>query len=142
MDLTALIEFTAPGAITRVERSADGTELDPWPGIDGWTAADYQDVLDSLVTWAGAPVAGADVHGNIAAYLASIPAPAELAALRREEEANTLLGRAVDETFLDGFWLLFKKASPVGNAAIDDAIAADDRAAFNQFFKDQVKARL
>lgn len=57
-------------------------------------------------------------------------------------EASRLIARAVDTTFLDGFWLLFKVSPPVGVAAIDDAVAADDKPAFVQFFKDQVKLRL
>ena len=49
-------------------------------------------------------------------------------------DAALRLARDIDETFLDGFWLVFKKIAPVGVAVIDDAVVADDRAAFNQFF--------
>lgn len=55
--------------------------------------------------------------------------------------ADNLLEKAVAMTFLDSFWLVFKKIAPVGIVAIDNAVAADDRAAFNQFFKDQVKTK-
>ncbi len=74
MDLTALIEFIAPGSILRVSRAPGGVEGDPWPGIDTWSAGDYQTALDSLVEWIGAPLTGAEVHANIAAFNAR-PAP-------------------------------------------------------------------
>jgi hypothetical protein len=61
-------------------------------------------------------------------------------------EAGQLLDRAADATFLEGHWITLKAlagASIVtGVAAIDTAVAADDKATFVQFFKDQVKARL
>jgi hypothetical protein len=57
-------------------------------------------------------------------------------------EAEMLLGRAIDLTFLDGFWLVFKAIAPVGNASIDNAVAANDRAAFDIFFRDIVKGRI
>lgn len=73
------------------------------------------------------------------------PPPVDWDAIRALEAA-TLLARAVDTTFLDGHWITMKAMAgagiTTGVAAIDDAIVADDRAAFNQFFKDQVKSRL
>lgn len=73
------------------------------------------------------------------------PDPAVIDAIKALE-AGQLLDRAVDAIFLNGHWITMKAMAGAeivtGVAAIDAAIAADDRAAFNQFFKDQVKARL
>lgn len=73
------------------------------------------------------------------------PDPAVIDAIKTLE-AGQLLDRAVDATFLDGHWITMKAMAGAGIitgiATIDDAIAADDRAAFVQFFKDQVKSRL
>ena len=61
-------------------------------------------------------------------------------------EAALLLNRAIDLTFLDGHWITMRalaaNAIVTGVAAVDAAVAASDRAAFDQFFADQVKARL
>ena len=75
IDLTNLIEFTAPGSIVSVARAPGGGPADPWPDIATWTDADYQAALDTLVTWAdGATIPpGAAVRANVAAWQASIP---------------------------------------------------------------------
>ena len=148
MDLTALIEFTLPGSVARVTRSPEGIEADPWPDIGTWSNADYQNALDTLVTWADGvtPPAGAAVRANIAAWQASIPTQAELDELRREAEADRLLSRAADETFLDGHWITLRAMAAGGITvsvpAIADAVASNDRTAFNKFFHDQIKSRL
>ena len=88
MDLTALIEFTAPGSVKNVQRSLDGTEGDPWPGIDVWGPAEYQVAMDMLVVWSGIPVSGADAHSNIAAFNQARAAANQDTAERRALEAR------------------------------------------------------
>lgn len=77
-----------------------------------------------------------------AQFLAKPPRDPVEVELEQELEAARLLGRAIDETFLDGFWLVFRAIPAVGVSGIDDAVAADDRAAFDLFFRDQVKAKM
>lgn len=67
--------------------------------------------------------------------------PAIVDALKNTKTA-VLLGRAVDKTFLNGFWLVFKAIAPIGVPAIDDAVSANDRVAFDAFFFEQVKSNL
>ncbi len=123
MDLTALIEFTAAGSVKRVRRALDGIEGDPWPGIDAWDASAYQDALDTLVDWDGPPPTGAAVHGNIAAYLASIPTQAERAAAKKTLAANDAFDLADMKTTVDGLWILISAMKtagiPLGVAALD-----------------------
>lgn len=73
------------------------------------------------------------------------PDPAAVDAIKALE-AGRLLDRAADATFLDGHWITLTALAGAGTvtgvAAIDDAVAAGDKAAFARFFKDQVKARL
>ena len=70
----------------------------------------------------------------------------EYTAARKEIEAALLLGRAIDATFLDGHWITLRALDgtgiTTGVGALDTAVAANDRAAFDIFFRDQVKARL
>ena len=61
-------------------------------------------------------------------------------------KAALLLERAIDATFLDGHWItlraMFGAGTVTGVTILDTAIAANDRAAFDIFFRDKVKARL
>ncbi len=65
---------------------------------------------------------------------------------QKELEAAALLARAIDLTFLDGHWITFRAMFGAGIVTgvptLDTAVAADDRAAFDIFFRDKVKARL
>ena len=76
----------------------------------------------------------------------SVSKTPESIAATKEIEAVFLLNRAVDLTFLDGHWITLRAVAGAGTvtgiSAIDTAVAANDRAAFDIFFRDQVKARL
>lgn len=66
--------------------------------------------------------------------------------LQKELEAARLLSRAADKTFLDGHWITLRAMSAAGITvsvtALADAVATNDRPAFDRFFRNQVKARL
>ncbi len=147
MDLTALIEFTAPGSIKSVGRALDGVEGDPWPGIDTWDADTYQDALDTLVVWAGPPPTGAAVHGNIAAYLASIPTPAERAAAKKALAVNDAFDLADMKTTVDGLWILISAMKtngiPLGVSSLD-ALTNDaaGKAGFTDLWKQRFESHL
>jgi hypothetical protein len=65
--------------------------------------------------------------------------------VQKEAEAALLLGRAVAATLLDGHWITLRALNDAsiatGIPTLDSAVSADDRPAFDQFFRDQVKAR-
>lgn len=75
-----------------------------------------------------------------------LPVDSNILELEKELESTQLLNRAVDLTFLDGHWItlraLFGAGTVTGVPTLDSAIAADDRTAFDIFFRDKVKARL
>lgn len=145
IDLKALIDFTAPGSNVKVSRSPDGVEGDPWPGIDGWADADYQNALDTLVTWTDGvtPPTGAAVRADIAAWLASLPTQAELDEVARDLEANSQLDRAADKTIRDALWDMELRLRALGSASASPDIAdAMTKADYTVVLKDAVKGYL
>ena len=124
----------ATGAVENIITLPDAPDDPPYAPPEGYILVDDDSTAQIGGTWDGAQ------------FVAKPPPdPAVIEALKMLE-AEQLLGRAVDTIFLDGHWITMKAMAGGGIvtriAAIDDAIAADDRAAFVQFFKDQVKSRL
>ena len=123
----------APGSDFAIDLAEVPFEISPGPP-PGYQFIDDDGTAQIGGTWDGAQ------------FVAKPPPdPAVIDAIKALE-AEQLLDRAVDAIFLNGHWITMKAMAGAeivtGVAAIDAAIAADDRAAFNQFFKDQVKARL
>ena len=124
MDLLALINFTSPGAALKVSRSPGGTEGDPWPGIATWTAGDFQNAMDTLVVWAGAPLTGAAVHAQVAAYLASLPTVEQQADSQRDSSATITLNTPINKTLRDVLWDIELRLRAAGQLSADPDIAA------------------
>lgn len=108
-----------------------------------WGRLTFDDTTQVLLDVDHAPDRTAEIWDGAAGLrLMTLGERQAYADLLKGIEADTLIDRAADATMLDLFWLILKTVAPVGAPAIDDAVATDDRAAFNQHFKNQVKSRL
>ena len=140
IDLLALINFTSPGAASSVRRAPDGVEGDPWPGIDTWTADDYQAATETLVKWVLAPVTGAVLHANVAAYLASLPTAEQQADSQRDSSATITLNTPLNKALRDIFWDIEVRLRAAGQASGNpDIAAAATKAAYAGVLKNIVK---
>ena len=124
IDLLGLINFTSSGASRAVRRADDGVEGDPWPGIDTWTADDFQTATETLVTWVGVPVTGAALHANVAAYLASLPTPEQQTDAHKDSEATIVLNTPINKALRDIFWDIEERLRLAGQVSGNPDIAA------------------
>lgn len=147
IDLLGLINFTAVGSATAVKRAPNGVEGDPWPGIETWTAGDFQNAMDTLVVWTGVPLAGAAVHAQRESYVASLSTPQQQADWRKDSDANRVFDLADMRTTIDGLWIVIsalKTASIPLNVPALDALTNDaaGKAGFINLWKQRYRSYL
>jgi len=140
IDLLGLINFTSPAAASAVKRSPAGSEGDPWPGIDTWTAGDFQAALDTLVEGPGPLPSGAALHANVAAYLASLPTPAQIDEARKDGEADRDLATAFNKVLLAELWNM--EMARRGGARDAEIAAAASKAEYGAILKSRIKVLL